>query len=100
MKRILCPSLIAAGAALVLGFGTGSPVAVAATPQAQACKQWSVTGAWKSAQSNRNYVTYRFVQRGDKLSGTAIQSPAAGVLSGFRNGTLSGTLKGDHIHYV
>jgi hypothetical protein len=100
MKRLLGVA-VAAGVTAVMCLVMISPFASAAAPHRTAvCKQWSITGTWTSGQTNRDRVTYRFTQKGTNLTGTGTLSPEAGVVAGFRNGKLSGTVKGGHVHYI
>jgi hypothetical protein len=70
-----------------------------AAPKVAQCKQWNVSGAWATHQSNNFHVAFHFTQTGTTFTGTATVSSAEQTQAGYTSPTASvtGTLKGSHL---
>jgi hypothetical protein len=95
----------AAFSAIVLPVGVaaaeaGPSIHSRAAARAAGCVQWNVAGVWTSVQSNGYHVTFHLVQHGIKLSGTSVNPAREAAGLGYTNGTVTGTVKGDHLNLV
>jgi phospholipase/lecithinase/hemolysin len=99
--RVSVALLVAAVAPVgVAAAEAGPSIHSRAAPRAAACVQWNVTGDWTSIQSNGYHVSFHLVQHGIKLSGTSLNPPREAVGLGYTTGTVTGTVKGDHLNLV
>jgi hypothetical protein len=64
------------------------------------CAQWSVTGIWKSAATNNYHVTFRLVQNGTSVTGTATNPPAEAAIAGYATGKLTGSVNGNRFRII
>ena len=61
----------------------------------------NVTGRWRQTQSNfAAGATLQLRQSGTKLTGSATIAPSAAASLGYSKGTLTGTVKANHIDLV
>ncbi len=84
---VFAPSALAAGRSAV-----STP-----RPTAETCKAWNVTGTWHATQSNLASQSFHLVQRGNKLTGTAVIPPYEATGLGYSTGSITGTVMGSHI---
>jgi hypothetical protein len=90
----------AATAFLILGASSAQARSTADATTPASCANWNVTGIWKSAASNNYHVTFRFVQKGNKLTGTATNPPGEAAIAGYATGSLTGSVKGNHFRII
>ncbi len=74
------------------------PATNAASPAK--CAQWNITGIWKSAATNNYHVTFRFIETGTRVTGTATTPPGEAAIAGYATGKLTGSVKGSRFRIV
>ncbi len=98
--RLRIPAIIAVVASSWLGVSAADSSAVSPSPRTARCSR-NVTGKWRETQSNfAPGAIFQLRQRGTKLTGTATIAPGAAASLGYSKGTVTGTVKANHIDLV
>jgi hypothetical protein len=96
-KRLLAMTAIALLTLLPVGAVSAAEAHVAVG--AASCKQWNVSGAWATSQSNNFHVAFHFTQTRTTLGGTATLNPYEQAAAQYTTPStrVTGTLKGSHL---